>query len=61
MKLVLGLHQEYPKVVKLEVGLHHGCFEVMKLVMGLHHMSQGGEKREFEDGGISMWASLFES
>ena len=46
MKLMHGLHQESPKVVKLEVGLHHGCPgsnhrgpRVVKLVMGLYHGS----------------------
>ena len=46
MKLVHGLHQEGPRVVKLEVGLHHGCPgsdhrspAVVKLVMGFHHGS----------------------
>ena len=29
----------------------------MKLVMGLHHVSQGGNQREFRDGGASVWAS----
>ena len=44
VKLVYGLHQESPRVVKLEVELHHGCSGghhrspgVVKLVMGLHH------------------------
>ena len=46
MKLVMGLYQGSPRVVKLEVGFHHGCPssdhrspKVMKLVMGLHHGS----------------------
>ena len=46
VKLVHGLHQEGPRVVKLEVGLHYGCLgsdhrrpRVVKLVMGLHHGS----------------------
>ena len=44
---MLGLHQEYPKVVKL--------------VMELHHVSQGGNQGEFRDGGASVWASPCES
>ena len=40
---MLGLHQEYPGVVKL--------------VMELHHVSQGGKQGEFRDGGASVWAS----
>ena len=40
---MLGLHQEFP--------------EVVKLVMGLHHMSLGSNQGEFRDGGTSMWAS----
>ena len=43
MELMLGLHQEYPRMVKL--------------VMGLHHVSQGGNQEEFGDGGASVWAS----
>ena len=46
VKLVHGLLQESPRVVKLEVGLHHGCLGgdyrcpgVVKLVMGLHRGS----------------------
>ena len=46
VKLVHGLHQEGPRVVKLEIGLHHGCLGsdhkspgVVKLVMELHHES----------------------
>ena len=43
MELVLGLHQECPRVVKL--------------VMEFHHMSQWGKQGEFQDGGASVWAS----
>ena len=46
VKLVHGLQQGSPKVVKLKVGLHHGSpdsdhrsSKVVKLVMGLHHGS----------------------
>ena len=46
VKLVHGLYQESPRVVKLEVGLHHGCLGsdhrspgVVDLVMWLHHGS----------------------
>ena len=59
MKLVHGLHQEDPSVVKLEVGLHHGCLGsdhrspgVVKLVMGLYHGSPTMVKLEvgFDQG-----------
>ena len=46
VELVLGLHQEYPGV--------------MKLVMELHHVSQGSNQGEFWDGGASVWALLCE-
>ena len=36
----VGLHQEYPRV--------------MKLVIELHHVSQGSNQGEFQDGGASM-------
>ena len=42
MELVLELHQEYPRVVKL--------------VMELHHVSEGGKQGEFWDGGACVWA-----
>ena len=44
MELVLGLHQEYPRMVKL--------------VTGLYHMGQEDNQGEFRDGGASLWASL---
>ena len=43
MELVLELHQECPKVVKL--------------VMRFYHVSQGSKKGEFWDGEASVWAS----
>ena len=43
IELVLGLHQEYPRVAKL--------------VMGLYHVSQRGKQGKFQDGGASVWAS----
>ena len=52
VKLIHGLHQGSPRVVKLEVGLHHRCpgsdhrsSGVMKLEVGLH---QGCYIREHE-------------
>ena len=60
MELVLGLHQECPRVVKLVMELHHasqgankGSFRMVELVCGLHHVSSSGDQRKFLSGGAS--------
>ena len=43
--------------VELMLRLHQQCPRVVKLVMGLHHVSQGSNQGEFQDDGSSVWAS----
>ena len=44
----------YSGGVELVLELHQECLRVVKLVMGLHHVSQGGNQGEFRDGGASV-------
>ena len=46
-----------PSGVELVLGLHQECPRVVKLVMKLHHVGQRGKQGEFRDGGASVWAS----
>ena len=46
-----------PGGVELVLGLHQECSRVVKLVMELHHVSQGGKQGESGDDGASVWAS----
>ena len=43
-----------PGGVGLVLELHQECLRVVKLVMELHHVSQGGKQGEFWDGGASV-------
>ena len=49
-----------PGGVELVLGLHEECLRVVKLVMELHCVNQGGKQGEFRDGGASVWASSSE-